>query len=121
MLFAPVAEPVREGWLDAERNFPSREIHDIQDLFRHGSGDRGGCGFFEVASNPILPMGISRIVSLATSNQRNDAYGGDRAGRMPVLAGDGGKRSGGLACEQAAFVRISSVDSMAVTEAGEAG
>ena len=111
---APSAEPVREGWL-MPGELSVAEIYDIQDRFATAAGHAVDAGF-EVLEIHSAHGYLAHSFLSPTSNQRNDAYGGDRAGRMRFSLEVAEKVRAVWPADKPLFVRISSVDSDGVTE-----
>ena len=113
-IVAPSAEAVRDGWL-VPSELSVSEIHAIQDRFATAAGYAHDAGF-EVLEIHSAHGYLSHSFLSPTSNLRNDAYGGDRAGRMRFALETAEKVRSVWPDEKPLFVRISSVDSDSVTE-----
>lgn len=111
---APSAEPVRDGWLmPAELSLD--DIQAIQGRFAQAAGYAHDAGF-EVLEIHSAHGYLAHSFLSPTSNKRNDAYGGDRAGRMRFTLETAEKVRAVWPDTKPLFVRISSVDSDGVTE-----
>ena len=113
-IVAPSAEPVKDGWL-MPNELAVEEIQGIQEKFATAAGHAHDAGF-EVLEIHSAHGYLAHSFLSPTSNQRNDAYGGDRAGRMRFSLEIAEKVRAVWPENKPLFVRISSVDSDGVTE-----
>lgn len=113
-IVAPSPEPVREGWI-MPGELTIEEIGAIQDRFATAAGHALDAGF-EVLEIHSAHGYLSHSFLSPTSNHRNDAYGGDRAGRMRFALETAEKVRAVWPDDKPLFVRISSVDTDGVTE-----
>ena len=113
-IVGPSAEAMREGWLVLSELSVS-EIHAIQDRFTTAAGHALDVGF-QVLEIHSAHGYLGHSFLSPTSNQRNDAYGGDRAERMRFTLEIAEKVRSVWPDDRPLFVRISLVDSDGVTE-----
>ncbi len=107
-IVGPSAEPVREGWL-MPAELTVEEIGAIQDRYTAAAGYAIEAGF-EVLEMHSAHGYLAHSFLSPISNQRNDAYGGDRAGRMRFTLETAEKVRAVWPDDKPLFVRISSVD-----------
>lgn len=107
-IVAASAEPVKEGWLmPVELSLP--EIADIQANFATAAGHAVDAGF-EVLEIHSAHGYLAHSFLSPLSNHRNDAYGGDLAGRMRFTLETAEKVRAVWPADKPLFVRISAVD-----------
>jgi 2,4-dienoyl-CoA reductase-like NADH-dependent reductase (Old Yellow Enzyme family) len=107
-IVAASAEPVKDGWLmPTELSLP--EIADIQESFATAAGHALGAGF-EVLEIHSAHGYLAHSFLSPLSNHRNDAYGGDLAGRMRFTLETAEKVRAVWPDDKPLFVRISAVD-----------
>ena len=105
---AASAEPVKDGWLvPGELSLP--EIADIQANFATAAGHAVDAGF-EVLEIHSAHGYLAHSFLSPLSNHRNDAYGGDLAGRMRFTLETAEKVRAVWPDDKPLFVRISAVD-----------
>ncbi|MBO6782078.1 MAG: NADH:flavin oxidoreductase/NADH oxidase [Alphaproteobacteria bacterium] len=113
-IVAPSPEPVREGWL-MPAELTVEDIHAIQDRYAAAAGHAIDAGF-EVLEIHSAHGYLAHSFLSPISNRRNDAYGGDRAGRMRFTLETAEKVRSVWPDDRPLFVRISSVDADGATE-----
>ena len=113
-IVAPSAEPVREGWL-MPAELTIEEIGAIQDRYAAAAGYAAEAGF-EVLEIHSAHGYLAHSFLSPISNQRNDGYGGDLAGRMRFTLETAEKVRAAWPDDKPLFVRISSVDADGATE-----
>ena len=107
-IVAASAEPVKDGWLmPAELSLP--EIADIQANFAAAAGHATDAGF-EVLEIHSAHGYLAHSFLSPLSNHRNDAYGGDLAGRMRFTLETAAQVRAVWPKNKPLFVRISCVD-----------
>lgn len=107
-IVAASAEPVKEGWqMPAEISLP--EIAAIQANFATAAGHAADAGF-EVLEIHSAHGYLAHSFLSPLSNHRNDAYGGDLAGRMRFTLETAEKVRAVWPDDKPLFVRISAVD-----------
>ncbi|MEP4378318.1 MAG: NADH:flavin oxidoreductase/NADH oxidase [Alphaproteobacteria bacterium] len=107
-IVAASAEPVKDGWLTpTELSLP--EIEDIQASFATAAGHAVAAGF-EVLEIHSAHGYLAHSFLSPLSNHRNDAYGGDLAGRMRFTLETAERVRAVWPDDKPLFVRISAVD-----------
>lgn len=109
-IVAPSAEPVSEGGL-MPHELSLEDIETVQQAFADAAGYTDDAGF-EVLELHSAHGYLSHTFLSPLSNHRNDAYGGDRAGRMRFTLETVEKVRAVWPDHKPFFVRISSVDGM---------
>ena len=107
-IVAPSAEPVNEDSL-MPHELTVEEIQAIQQAFADAAGRTVAAGF-EVLEIHSAHGYLSHSFLSPLSNHRNDAYGGDRAGRMRFTLETVEKVRAVWPDDKPLFVRISSID-----------
>jgi len=105
---APSALPVDEGWL-VPHEMTVDEIHTVQQNFADAAGRSAAAGF-EVLEIHSAHGYLGNTFLSPLSNQRNDAYGGDRAGRMRFTLEMVEKVRAVWPAGKPLFVRVSAID-----------
>jgi 2,4-dienoyl-CoA reductase-like NADH-dependent reductase (Old Yellow Enzyme family) len=107
---APSAIPLDEGWLRPHQLSIS-EIHDLQQQWRLAAGRALRAGF-EVMEIHSAHGYLGHEFLSPITNKRNDAYGGDLAGRMRFTLELAETLRSVWPDDKPLFTRISSVDSI---------
>ncbi|NNE86390.1 MAG: NADH:flavin oxidoreductase/NADH oxidase [Alphaproteobacteria bacterium] len=107
-IVAPSAEPVSDGSL-MPHEMSLEDIATVQQAFADAAGYTDDAGF-EVLELHSAHGYLSHTFLSPTSNHRNDAYGGDRAGRMRFTLETVEKVRAVWPAHKPFFVRISTVD-----------
>ena len=110
-IVAPSALPVNEGAL-MPHEMSLEDIETVQQAFATAAGYSDAAGF-EVLELHSAHGYLSHTFLSPLSNHRNDAYGGDRAGRMRFTLDTVEKVRAVWPDHKPLFVRISSVDGVA--------
>lgn len=113
-IVAASAEPVKDGWL-VPSELSLSEIDDIQEKFATAAGHAADAGF-EVLEIHSAHGYLAHSFLSPISNHRNDAYGGDLAGRMRFTLETAEKVRAVWPDDKPLFVRISAVDADGSTE-----
>ena len=107
-IVGPSAEPVREGWL-LPVELSLADIRTVQQAFVETAQRAADIGF-EVAELHCAHGYLGHSFLSPLSNRRNDAYGGDRAGRMRFVLELAEQVRRVWPDDKPLFARISTVD-----------
>lgn len=105
---APSPLPVDQGWL-VPHEMTIDEIHTVQRNFAAAAARAATVGF-EVLEIHSAHGYLGNTFLSPISNKRNDAYGGDLAGRMRFILETAEQVRAAWPAGQPLFVRISSID-----------
>ncbi len=105
---APSALPVDEGWL-VPHEMTIDDIHTVQQNFADAAGRAVEAGF-EVLEIHSAHGYLGNSFLSPISNHRNDAYGGDLAGRMRFTLETAEKVRATWPDDKPLFVRVSAID-----------
>ncbi len=105
---APSPLPVDEGWL-VPHEMSIDEIHTVQQNFADAAGRSAAAGF-EVLEIHSAHGYLGNSFLSPISNKRNDAYGGDLAGRMCFTLETVEKVRAAWPADKPLFIRVSAID-----------
>ncbi len=107
-IYAPSALPVGEDFMVPDE-MSEADIHHVQQAFADAAGRAAEAGF-EVLEIHSAHGYLGHSFLSPLSNRRNDAYGGDREGRMRFTLETVEKVRAAWPADKPLFVRVSSID-----------